>query len=308
MDLYQNLASELVEPIKKMPQMSFDSKFKVFLAGALSFRGVKPVAGVSIRNQRVGATKVRIYEPENPKSGAVVWIHGGGLILGKPEQDDLMVSELARDLKVRVFSLAYRVAPKHPYPTPLNDCVAGYEWLLENAQSYGVDPQNIILTGASAGGSLAAALTMVLRDSGKAPKATALLYPMLDDQTASNRELDGQTLIWNNQSNRWAWSQYLGYEAGTREPVGYSVPGRAKDLAGLPPTWIGVGDIDLFYKEDVAFANRLLLAGVETQLKIFKGFPHAGEAMVPNAEISSQFKGDLKSFIRQQLSRDPIGN
>lgn len=308
MDLFQNVASELVEPVKKMPQMDFDSRFKVFLAGALSFRGAKPAEGIKIRNQPVGATRVRIYEPENPGSGALVWIHGGGLILGKPEQDDLMVSELARDLNVKVFSLAYRVAPKHPFPTPLNDCIAGYQWLLDNAEGLGVDSSNIVISGASAGGCLAASLALTLRDSGKSPKANAFLYPMLDDRTAANLELDGTSLIWTNKSNRWAWTQYLGYEAGTKEPVKYSVPGRAEDLTGLAPTWIGVGDVDLFYAEDVVFANRLLLAGVETQLKIFKGYPHAAEAMVPNAEISKRFKADLTSFIRQQLRRDGVGN
>jgi acetyl esterase/lipase len=89
--------------------------------------------------------------------------------------------------------------------------------------------------------------------------------------------------------------------------VKYSVPGRAEDLTGLPPTWIGVGDVDLFFAEDVVFAHRLLLAGVETQLKIFKGYPHAAETMVPDAEISKQFKADLRSFIRQQLTREQVG-
>ena len=307
MDLYSQVADELVAPIKKMPQMDFDAKFKVFLAQLLTPKGPGLVEGVKARNQNVGGAKVRIYEPENPGTGALIWIHGGGLILGKPEQDDLMVSELARDLKVRVFALGYRVAPKHPYPTPLNDCIAGYEWVLENAASFGIDTSNIVLAGASAGGCLATSLALTLRDSGRLPKATALLYPMLDDRTAAKTELDGSSLIWTNKSNRWAWTQYLGYEAGSKEPVKYSVPGRSEYLTGLSPTWIGVGDIDLFYAEDVVFANRLLLAGVETQLKIFKGYPHAAETMVPNAEISKQFKADLRSFVRQQLARERVG-
>ena len=307
MDLYGNVAEELVAPLKRLPKVDFESKFKVSLMKALPMRGQRLVEGVSARNQSVGEAKVRIYEPEKPSKGALVWIHGGGLILGKPEQDDLMVSELARDLKVRVFSLGYRVAPKHPFPTPLNDCVTGYQWLLENSKDFGVDDSNIVLVGASAGGGLAAALSMTLRDSGLLPKATALLYPMLDDRTAAKTELDGTSLIWTNKSNRWAWTQYLGYAAGSKEPVRYSVPGRAEDLTGLAPTWIGVGDVDLFYQENVVFANRLLLAGVETQLKVFKGYPHATESMVPNAEISKQFKGDLKSFVRQQLARERVG-
>ena len=304
MDLYSQVADELVEPMKKMPKFDFDSRLKVFLASVLTPKGPGLVEGVTARNQKVGNAKVRIFEPENPGTGALVWIHGGGLILGKPEQDDFMISELARDLKIRVFALGYRVAPKHPFPTPLNDCITGYQWLLDNAAEFNLDVDNIVLAGASAGGCLAAALSLSLRDSSKSPKATALLYPMLDDRTAAKRELDGTSLIWTNTSNNWAWTQYLGYQAGSQEPVKYSVPGRAEDLTGLPPTWIGVGDVDLFYKEDVVFANRLLLAGVETQLKIFKGYPHATETMVPSAEISKQFKADLRSFIRQQLARE----
>jgi acetyl esterase/lipase len=308
MDLFNQLADELVAPIKKMPQMDFDSRFKVFLATMLTPKGPGLVDGVTARNQKVGEAKVRIYEPENPGSGAVVWIHGGGLILGKPEQDDFLVSELAKELKVRVFALGYRVAPKHPFPTPLNDCINGYQWVLDNAEDFGIDTSNIVLAGASAGGCLAQSLALTLRDSGQSPKANALLYPMLDDRTAAKLELDGTSLIWTNKSNRWAWTQYLGYAAGSKAPVKYSVPGRAEDLNGLPPTWIGVGDVDLFYAEDVVFANRLLLAGVETQLKIFKGYPHAAETMVPDAEISKQFKADLRSFVRQQLARERIGS
>jgi acetyl esterase/lipase len=307
MDLYGQLAEELVAPIKKMPQVDFDSKLKVFLIQALTPKGPGLVSGVKAQNQTVGSAKVRIYEPENPGPGAVVWIHGGGLILGKPEQDDFMLSELARDLKIRVFALGYRVAPKHPFPTPLNDCITGYEWVLNNAKEFGVDTSNIVLAGASAGGCLAQSLALTLRDSGRSPKATALLYPMLDDRTAAKLELDGTSLIWTNKSNRWAWTQYLGYAAGSKEPVKYSVPGRAEDLSGLAPTWIGVGDIDLFYEENVVFANRLLLAGVETQLKVFKGYPHAAETIVPNADISKRFKADLTSFVRQQLGRERVG-
>jgi len=308
MDLYSQVADELVEPIKKMPKMDFDSKFKVFLATILTPKGPGLASGVTARNQPVGASKVRIFEPANPGSGALVWIHGGGLIFGKPEQDDAMLSQVAKDLNIRVFSLGYRVAPKHPFPTPLNDCITGYQWVLDNAKEFGIDGSNIVLSGASAGGCLATALALTLRDSGQNPKATALLYPMLDDRTGANLDLDGTSLIWTNKSNRWAWTQYLGYEAGSKEPVKYSVPGRAEDLSGLPPTWIGVGDIDLFYAEDVVFANRLLLAGVETQLKIFKGYPHAAEVMAPDTDMAKRFKADFTSFVRQQLSRERVGN
>jgi acetyl esterase/lipase len=306
-DLFQALDRDLIEPIKKLPKVDFDSKLKVFLIQALTPKGPGVVDGVKAQNHKVGSAKVRIFEPENPGSGAMVWIHGGGLILGKPEQDDFMLSEIARDLKIRIFALGYRVAPKHPFPTPLNDCITGYEWVLDNAKGLGIDTSNIVLAGASAGGCLAQSLALTLRDSGRSPKATALLYPMLDDRTAAKLELDGTSLIWTNKSNRWAWTQYLGYEAGKNEPLKYSVPGRAEDLTGLAPTWIGVGDVDLFYAEDVVFANRLLLAGVETQLKVFKGYPHAAETMVPNADISKRFKADLTSFVRQQLGRERVG-
>ena len=303
MDLFSAVAPELVEPIRKMPTMNFDSNFKRILGQLLGFRKAPLVSGVTVTNQLVGATKVRIFDPETRGTGALIWIHGGGLILGRPEQDDLICSELAKDLKVKVFALGYRVAPKHPYPTPLNDCQSGYDWVVANAIELGIDPANIVIAGASAGGCLATSLVLRLRDAGALPKATALLYPMLDDRTGANKSLDGTSLVWTNRSNRWAWSQYLGYPAGSKAPADYSVPGRAEDLSGLCPTWIGVGDIDLFYKEDVDFANRLLMAGVETQLKIFKGFPHAAESIVPEAEISKTFRADLKSFIRQQLQR-----
>lgn len=302
MSLYDQLDTELQEPLRKMPVLNIDSPGKKLIAKLFGGKKAKAVAGISVHNERVGANQVRVFEPATPGSGALVWIHGGGLILGSIDQDDLLLSELARDLNIRVFSIGYRLAPRHPYPSALDDCQVGYLWVMANASRFGINPEKVVLAGASAGGCLAAALSLKLRDENRSPKATALLYPMLDDRTGANKALDGTSLVWTNQSNRWAWSQYLGYQAGSKEPVGYSVPGRVENLSGLAPTWIGVGDVDLFYKEDLEFASRLQLAGVTTTVRVYPGYPHAAEVIVPQAEISKQFKRDLTQFIELSLA------
>jgi acetyl esterase/lipase len=296
-DLFEKVDQELVEPIKKMPQLAINSPFKRFLAHHLFSRSSKAIPEVKVETIALDNQRIRVFKPSTESKASLFWIHGGGLIIGRPEQDNLLLSQLAKDLSITVFAPSYSLAPKNPYPRGLDDCEKAYDWVLENVSTFDGSKDSIILAGASAGGNLALALALRLRDRNSSPKALALLYPMLDDKTAQNQDLDGTSLVWLNESNRFAWSSYLGYPAGSKEPAGYSVPGRVKELAGLPNTWIGIGTIDLFYQENVDFAGRLLLQGVNTTLKIFEGFPHAAEALVPEASISKRFVLELKDFI-----------
>ena len=214
-----------------------------------------------------------------------------------------MASEFADRLGVVVAAPSYRLAPKNPYPADLEDCRTAWEWLSSGTELEGLDDR-LAVVGNSAGAGLATALVQQLRDGDRPlPRAQVLFYPMLDDRTATQRELDGSGhFIWSNAANRTAWSAYLNpLEPGHPDVPVYAAPGRASSLEGLPPTWIGAGDLDLFWNEIVDYADRLEAAGVEREFVRVAGAPHAFEAIVPNAEVSRTFVSSAAQFLSTRL-------
>ena len=169
-----------------------------------------------------------------------------------------------------------------------------------------VSPQKIIIAGQSAGGGLAATLCQKIRDNGQQqPLAQVLYYPMLDDNTAANTALDSTTHIcWNNVNNRYCWSAYLRQPPGEPSAPPYSVAARMKDLSGLPPTWLGVGDLDLFYLESLTYLERLRRAGVETDSCVSHQAPHAFDVLSPRADVSKAFKQSMIDFVQRQFKTD----
>ena len=233
--------------------------------------------GVSIEQPRDAAPSVRVYRPVARRSpAALLWIHGGGLIIGRAVQDDRICTLTARELGILVVSVEYRKAPEHPFPAALDDCLAGWRLLQRQAPRLGVDPTRVAVGGESAGGGLAASLAQRLHDAGETPPVAQWLFcPMLDDRMAARKDLDAvDHFVWNNRMNRFGWRSYLGVEPGAPSAPPYAVPARREDLRGLPPAWIGVGDIDLFYDEDQAYAQSLQAAGVETLFEVAPGAPH----------------------------------
>lgn len=216
---------------------------------------------------------------------AVVWLHGGGYLTGRAEQDVPRLADLATELGVVGVSVDYRLAPEHPHPAPVEDAYAGLAWVHEHAEELGIRRDRVIVAGESAGGGLAAALSTLARDRAELPIAKQLLiYPMLDDRTARpDAELNpfaGQ-LMWTPASNRFGWRSLLGEEPGSPGISPYASAARAEDLRGLPPTYVEVGNLDLFVDEDVAYAHRLIGAGVPTELHVIAGavhgYNHAGD-------------------------------
>ena len=202
-------------------------------------------------------THVYVYDtPTRPRpTGVLLWIHGGGYVMGDPRGDHDVCSQHARDLGIVVVNVDYRLAPEHPFPAALEDCYAALRWVHENADELGIDPSRIAVGGGSAGGGLAAALAQLAHDRGEVPVCFQyLVYPMLDDRTTLVRKRP-RTLVWTPGANLFGWTSYLGHPPGLEESRPYAVPARREDLSGLPPAWIGVGDIDLFYEEDVAYAE-----------------------------------------------------
>ncbi|MDR2453141.1 MAG: alpha/beta hydrolase [Bifidobacteriaceae bacterium] len=244
----------------------------------------RPERGVQITQVRAGAARLRLYRPAAPRqarpAAGLLWIHGGGYLFGRARQDDFLCARVARELGLPVASAEYRMAPEHPFPAALEDVAAAWAWLAgqaDRAESRGAGPVRLGIGGESAGGGLAAGLVQRLRDAaGRQPAAQWLFAPMLDDRTGANRDLDQiEHWVWANSANRAAWRFYLGAEPGAAALPPYASPGRRADLSGLPPTYITMGDIELFHAEDLAYAERLAAAGVPVATDVVPGAPHA---------------------------------
>jgi acetyl esterase/lipase len=252
---------------------------------------------------------VRLYTPENRAGLApgLLWIHGGGFVLGNVEQDDFRCRGLAKNTGCVVASVEYRLAPETTHPGPLNDCYAALLWLAEHAPDLGVDRQRVAIGGASAGAGLAAGLGLFARDQGEVNVAYQLLiYPMLDDcNVAPASDALPDTLVWSRESNLIGWRSLLGQEPGSEGVSMYAAPSRATDLSGLPPTYICVGDIDLFVAEDIDYAQRLLAAGVPTELHVYPGAYHGFDGFAANSRLGRQFNDDRDAALRNALGSDP---
>ena len=241
-----------------------------------------------------GGAGVRLYRPigaRGPTPG-LVWIHGGGYVIGNAAQDDRLCRDWVERLGIVVASVEYRLAPEHPFPTPLEDCYQVLEWL---ARLPGVDPDRIAVGGASAGGGLAAALALLARDRGEVrPVLQLLSYPMLDDRTLDPALDDPGFRLWDTASNRFGWGSYL----GGADPDA-AVPARRENLAGLPPAWIGVGTLDLFHGEDLAYAARLVAAGVSCEVREVPGAFHGFDRIVTKAAVSQSYFDDSCAILRK---------
>ena len=249
--------------------------------------------------------KLRVYTPAASKTrAALLYIHGGGMMIGAPQMDDGLLSNLAAELHILIVSPEYRLAPENPYPAPVDDCHEAWQWMLTNSSKLGIDTSRIAIGGESAGGGLAAGVVLRIHDEGgQRPIAQWLYCPMLDDRTAQDRSLDATDhFIWNNKLNLAGWTSYLGKRIGTDLVPSYAAPSRRVDFNGLPKAWIGVGDVELFYQEDKKYAESLKAAGVPCELDVVAGGPHAFEGMAPDAQVSKDYLARAKSWLRNALA------
>lgn len=278
------------------------------MAAGMTIMGDPSLHGVVRREVTVpglaGGREVRclVYEPMagGKDRPAFLHIHGGGYMLGSPEGSDDRNTRVAAALGAVVVSPDYRLAPEDPFPGPLDDCAATLGWMMENAASLAIDTSRVAIGGDSAGGGLAAGLVLRTRDEGKYKIAFQhLVYPMLDDRTtADDAKLDpvlGE-YIWTPGSNRMGWSSYL----GDHPPASPAVPARAESLEGLPPTWIGIGGLDLFLDENMAYARRLIAAGVATEFIIYPRAYH-GFQFEAGAAVTGRFERDYVESLARGL-------
>ena len=248
---------------------------------------------------------VRLYRPSSLLSNipAFYWIHGGGMVTGSVHMSDGFCGQQSLDLGIVVASVEYRLAPEHPYPAPLEDCYAGLRWLARSSEELGIDPKHIAVGGGSAGGGLAAGLALLARDRGEIDICFQLLvYPMIDDRNITNSSLTiTDKRLWNRTANIVGWNAYLAGQAGSERVSHYAAPARATDLAGLPPTYINVGALDLFLDEDIAYAQALLAAGIPTELHVYPGAFHGSPNSVPDAPVSRRWITDQQAALKRAL-------
>jgi acetyl esterase/lipase len=242
---------------------------------------------------------IRLYRPLYPTASnhidcAVIVIHGGGMVMGDIGSDDANAAFLSLKLNCLVIGIDYRLAPEHPFPAALDDCSDVAAWLFANALDLKISLDKIVLYGGSAGGGLAIALGLRMRD--QALKQFALIcapYPMIDDRNQTPATFEITDLgIWDRKANIESWSWYLGQQASSEvnpefsQVSIYAAPSRAEDLSGLAPIYTDVGDLDLFRDDVIDFVNRLQAAGNDVEFHLIPGMFHAGELFNPDATIS----------------------
>jgi acetyl esterase/lipase len=207
---------------------------------------------------------------------------------------------IVRETGIALAAVNYRLAPRHPFPAPLEDCYAALHWLNSEPN---IRPDRIAIGGASAGAGLAAGLVLMAHDRGEIPVALQLLiYPMLEGRTVLRTDINMSNVrLWNNSCNRFGWRAYLQKEPGSADVHPYAAPARRTDLSGLPPTWMGVGTFDLFYDEDLAYAQRLVQSGGACELRVVEGAYHGFDLFSPKSNVVRQFRQSYIHALQRAL-------
>ena len=239
----------------------------------------------------------RHNEAEYPDT-VLVWLHGGGYVMGDVE--DLTVHRYTPLMSV--ISVDYRLAPEHRSPAAAEDACAALEWVAQEAETLGINPQRIILGGPSGGGGLAAGAALMNRDrGGPSLMYQLLIYPMTNDRhNTPSGHLDLPPQFWTRNVSLLAWSMYVEEEGASC----YAAATRADDLQGLPPTYIMTGELDLFRDENIDYARRLMAAGIAVDFALFPGVPHGFDMLVPDAQVSQRALAHQLATLRHILAKD----
>jgi acetyl esterase len=257
---------------------------------------VEPVAAV--RDSKAGERPIRIYCPRpGQELPVLVYFFGGGWALGSLDTSDGVCRRLANAASCLVIAVGYRLAPEHKFPTAVHDCFDAVRWVLEHARSLGGDPARVAVAGDSAGGNLAAAVTLLTRDAGLPLVAQVLVYPNTD-YTA---KLDGEAnpLLFNKNSVAWYWGHYLSSPKDGISPL--ASPLLAPSLSGLPPALVITAEHDPLREQAEAYANRLAASGVPTTLRRYDGMIHGFFCMAGELKPGAEAQAEAASFLRSQF-------
>jgi acetyl esterase/lipase len=242
---------------------------------------------------RKDSSKMRIciFKPNVLKENVpgVLWLHGGGYAIGKPEQAKIWAKRFIEASNCVVIAPEYRLSLEAPYPAALEDSYEALLWIKNHAKELGIRENQIMVGGDSAGGGLTAALTLFARDKREVNISFQMpIYPMLDDRMKSKSAKDNNAPVWNSKSNLNSWKLYLGNIFGADNIPVYAAPARATDYGKLPPTVTFVGELEPFRDETIQYVENLRNAGVPVDFRIFKGCYHGFDQVCPKAEISKK--------------------
>lgn len=238
-----------------------------------------------------GQLRLCVYRPLEQKESApgVLWIHGGGYGLGKPEQDEGFIRHFVIEHGCTVVSPDYCLSVQAPYPAALEDCYLALGWLQSHSSELRVNQNQLMVGGDSAGGGLTAALTIYARDKGEVSIAYQMpLYPMIDDRMITKSSQNNDAPVWNTKSNETGWKLYLGSLYGTENVPPYAAPARLKDFSKLPPSFTFVGSIEPFCDETVVYMEQLKAAGIPAEYHVFDGCYHAFDIMASKSPQAKQ--------------------
>ena len=245
------------------------------------------------------------------KTVGILWLHGGGYVLGAPEMAVMSFPRhLINNTNCVIVSPAYRLSAEAPYPAALEDAYTALQWLGENREALGITCDKFVIGGESAGGGLTAALCLYARDKGESCIGLQLpLYPMLDDRVTET-SAHNTAPVWNTRANKSAWHIYLGDSVMNSGVSPYAAPARAEDLSGLPPAVSFIGTVEPFYAETRAFFDRLNAAGIETALREYDGAYHAFDMMAPYAKISKEAVaftlGEYRRLVGKYITEEAV--
>lgn len=251
--------------------------------------------------------RIRIYKPaqQHTELPCLLWIHGGGYILGSVEDNDQLCVQVVETANCVVVSVDYRLAPEYPYPAPLEDCYSALTWIADHATDLQIDANRIGVAGNSAGGGLTAGLTLLARDRAYPSICFQMpLYPMINDgnNTPSANEIK-EGMIWNQKTNEFGWKCYLGDLYGQDGVPIYAAPARAEDYSNLPYTYTCVGQLDPFRDETISYVTKLAQAGVDVEFHLYPGAYHGFEVLNPQSEKAQQVVKEYVNAIKVGFDR-----
>lgn len=254
-----------------------------------------------------GLVRILVYKPNiSLMNGGLLWLHGGGMVMANPDANEAQSRYLAQTAGCVVVAVDYRLAPEYPYPAALEDCYAALRWMHTVADELHYPRERIAVAGESGGGGLVAGLSLLVRDRTELSlSAQFLMYPMLDDRTGTASEPDPMPyageFVWTKVSNHFAWSAVLGQEPGGTDAPLYAAPGRAQNLAGLPPTFIYIGDLDLFIGENFRYTRTLIQGGVATEFHVYPGAYHGFISFAQDADVSKRAFQEFSNAIEHHF-------
>ena len=245
---------------------------------------------------------VRIYRNSEAPGPCILFFHGGGWVIGDLDTHDSVCRQLVNATGYTVIAVHYRLAPEHPFPAAVDDCYSALRWVRDNAEPLAVDSSRIAVAGDSAGGNLAATVSLKARDEGTGGiRFQLLIYPVTDfnfDTPSYIENAEGYLLT--EESMRWFWNHYIGDdESHGNNPL--ASPMRATDLSGLPPAMVMTAEYDPLRDEGEAYAERLRKAGVETDLKRYDGLIHGFFGQTDLSQGARQAMTDAATALKRAL-------